>query len=150
MRSMRTAYSTGSSMRVPPRRTCSATTPARRDATSSMKRGGHDHSRPTSRPTLRGVISRSLRGLLLRGAARPRPCDDTICSARAPTSRARTVIMNACRAPDAEKTPMQTDDQVAEWLVRWEDALAAGRSPPSLDQLPPELHEAAREGMRML
>src|SRR5262249_2401630 len=49
-----------------------------------------------------------------------------------------------------EKTPMQTDDQVAEWLVRWEEALAGGRSPPPLDLLPPELHQHAREGMRLL
>src|SRR5262249_13276458 len=46
--------------------------------------------------------------------------------------------------------PMQTEDQVAEWLVRWEEALAASRAPPPLDQLPPELHERAREGMHLL
>src|SRR5262249_40683824 len=51
MRSMITAYSTGAFMRVPPRRTGSALTPACRAATSCMNCGGQDHSRPTSRPT---------------------------------------------------------------------------------------------------
>jgi hypothetical protein len=45
---------------------------------------------------------------------------------------------------------MQADDQVAEWLVRWEEARAANRPPPALDQLPPELHPRAREGLRLL
>src|SRR5262245_37006898 len=39
-------------MRVPPSWTYSATTPALRPLTSSRKRGGQDHSRPTSSPTL--------------------------------------------------------------------------------------------------
>ena len=45
---------------------------------------------------------------------------------------------------------MHVDDQVAEWLVRWEEALAAGKPPPDLGQLPPELHDRAREGLRLL
>src|SRR5262245_11821225 len=56
MRSISTAYPTGSSMRVPPSCAYSATTPASRAATASRKRGGHDHSRPTSRPTFFGGI----------------------------------------------------------------------------------------------
>src|SRR5579859_2336086 len=44
-------------MRVPPILTYSATTPSSRRLTSSMKAGGNDHSRPTSRPTFR-VIGR--------------------------------------------------------------------------------------------
>ncbi len=44
---------------------------------------------------------------------------------------------------------MQANDQVAEWLVRWEDARAANLPPPSLDQLPPELRRA-REGLQLL
>jgi hypothetical protein len=45
---------------------------------------------------------------------------------------------------------MQAEDQVAEWLVRWEDALAADTPPPALDELPPELHERARLGVLLL
>jgi hypothetical protein len=45
---------------------------------------------------------------------------------------------------------MHTEDQVAEWLVRWEEAQAANAPAPGLDQLPPELHERAREGLRLL
>jgi serine/threonine protein kinase len=45
---------------------------------------------------------------------------------------------------------MKDDDQVAEWLIRWEEALAADKLPPDLEQLPPELRERAREGMRFL
>ena len=45
---------------------------------------------------------------------------------------------------------MQADDRVAEWLVRWEEARAADRPPPALDQLPAELHPSAREGLRLL
>ncbi|HEY1381031.1 MAG TPA: serine/threonine-protein kinase, partial [Gemmataceae bacterium] len=45
---------------------------------------------------------------------------------------------------------MQPDDRVAEWLVRWEEAVAAHTPPPSLDQLPPELRDRGREGMRLL
>jgi hypothetical protein len=41
------------------------------------------------------------------------------------------------------------DDQLAEWLVRWEEARAANQ-PPALDQLPAELHPRAREGLRLL
>src|SRR5262245_50087839 len=51
---------------------------------------------------------------------------------------------------DAEKTPMQPDDQIAEWLVRWEEARAANQPPPALDQLPAELRPRAREGLRLL
>ena len=45
---------------------------------------------------------------------------------------------------------MHADDQVAEWLVRWEDAVAANEAPPALDQLPPELRPRGREGLRLL
>src|SRR5262245_43539232 len=45
---------------------------------------------------------------------------------------------------------MDTEDQLADWLVRWEEALAAGQPPPPLDPLPPELHERAQEAMRLL
>ncbi|HEY7428859.1 MAG TPA: protein kinase [Gemmataceae bacterium] len=45
---------------------------------------------------------------------------------------------------------MQPDDQVAEWLVRWEEAEAANQLPPALDQLPPELRPRAREGLQLL
>src|SRR5262249_12971891 len=37
-----------------------------------------------------------------------------------------------------------------EWLVRWEEALAANQPPPALDQLPPELRQHGREGLRLL
>src|SRR6516162_3017985 len=45
---------------------------------------------------------------------------------------------------------MQADDQIAEWLVQWEEAQASNRQPPALDQLPAELHPRAREGLRLL
>ena len=45
---------------------------------------------------------------------------------------------------------MQADDQLAEWMVRWEEARAANRPPPALDELPAELHPRAREGLRLL
>jgi tRNA A-37 threonylcarbamoyl transferase component Bud32 len=45
---------------------------------------------------------------------------------------------------------MQADDQVAEWLVRWEEARLANQPPPALDHLPPELHPRAREGLQLL
>jgi hypothetical protein len=45
---------------------------------------------------------------------------------------------------------MQSDDQIAEWLVRWEEARAANQPPPALDQLPAELRPRAREGLRLL
>jgi hypothetical protein len=45
---------------------------------------------------------------------------------------------------------MQPDDQIAEWLVRWEEARAANQLPPALDQLPAELRPRAREGLRLL
>src|SRR5687768_11683 len=51
MRSMITSYSRGSSWRVPPSFTYSATTSASRRLTSSMNAGGKDHSRPTMSPT---------------------------------------------------------------------------------------------------
>ncbi len=47
-------------------------------------------------------------------------------------------------------TRMQADDQVAEWLVRWEEAQAANEPLPALDQLPSELHARAREGLVLL
>jgi hypothetical protein len=45
---------------------------------------------------------------------------------------------------------MQPDDQIAEWLVRWEEARAANQPPPELEQLPVELRPRAREGLRLL
>jgi tRNA A-37 threonylcarbamoyl transferase component Bud32 len=45
---------------------------------------------------------------------------------------------------------MQADDQIAEWLVRWEEARATDRPPPPLDQLPTELQPRAREGLQLL
>jgi hypothetical protein len=45
---------------------------------------------------------------------------------------------------------MQADDQIAEWLVRWEEARAADQPPPALDELPAELRAGAREGLRLL
>jgi hypothetical protein len=45
---------------------------------------------------------------------------------------------------------MQADDQLAEWLVRWEEAAAADRPPPALGQLPAELRPRARESLRLL
>ena len=45
---------------------------------------------------------------------------------------------------------MQPDDQTAEWLVRWEEAVLANRPPPALDQLPAALRPRAREGLRLL
>jgi hypothetical protein len=49
-----------------------------------------------------------------------------------------------------EKIPMQADDQIAEWLVQWEEARAANQQPPALDQLPAELRPRARESLRLL
>jgi tRNA A-37 threonylcarbamoyl transferase component Bud32 len=45
---------------------------------------------------------------------------------------------------------MQSDDQIAEWLVRWEEARAANQPPPALDQLPVESRRRACEGLRLL
>jgi hypothetical protein len=45
---------------------------------------------------------------------------------------------------------MQPDDRVAEWLVRWEEARAADRPPPALDELPAELRPPARAGLGLL
>jgi tRNA A-37 threonylcarbamoyl transferase component Bud32 len=45
---------------------------------------------------------------------------------------------------------MQADDQIAEWLVQWEEAQAANRPPPALDRLPAELRPRAREGLGLL
>jgi hypothetical protein len=45
---------------------------------------------------------------------------------------------------------MREDDQIAEWLVRWEEARAASQPPPAPDELPPELRAGAREGLRLL
>src|SRR5262249_13144215 len=45
---------------------------------------------------------------------------------------------------------MQPDDQITEWLVRWEEARAANQPPPALDQLPTELRPHAQEGLRLL
>ena len=40
---------------------------------------------------------------------------------------------------------MQADDELAEWLVRWEEARAADQLPPPLDQLPAELRPRIAE-----
>jgi serine/threonine protein kinase len=45
---------------------------------------------------------------------------------------------------------MQPDDQIAEWLVQWEEARAANQPLPVLDQLPAELRPRAREGLGLL
>jgi hypothetical protein len=45
---------------------------------------------------------------------------------------------------------MPSDDETAEWLVRWEEAVLANQPPPALDQLPTELRPRAREGLRLL
>jgi eukaryotic-like serine/threonine-protein kinase len=45
---------------------------------------------------------------------------------------------------------MQPDDETAEWLVRWEEAVLADRPPPALDELPPELRPRAGAGLRLL
>jgi hypothetical protein len=45
---------------------------------------------------------------------------------------------------------MPADDQLAEWLVRWEEAGVANQPPPALDQLPAELRPSAREGIGLL
>jgi tRNA A-37 threonylcarbamoyl transferase component Bud32 len=45
---------------------------------------------------------------------------------------------------------MQADDQIAEWLVLWEEAQAANRPAPALDQLPLELRPRAQEGLWLL
>jgi tRNA A-37 threonylcarbamoyl transferase component Bud32 len=45
---------------------------------------------------------------------------------------------------------MQPDDQIAEWLVRWEEAREANQPPPALDELPAELRPRACEGLQLL
>src|SRR5262249_6004339 len=45
---------------------------------------------------------------------------------------------------------MQEDDQIAKWLVQWEEAQAANQPPPALNQLPAGLRPRAREGLRLL
>jgi serine/threonine protein kinase len=45
---------------------------------------------------------------------------------------------------------MQADDRLAEWLVRWEEAQATNQAPPTLEELPAELHPRAREDLRLL
>jgi hypothetical protein len=45
---------------------------------------------------------------------------------------------------------MQADDQLAEWLVRWEEAQAANQPLPALDELPSELRPRACDGIRLL
>jgi serine/threonine protein kinase len=45
---------------------------------------------------------------------------------------------------------MQPDDQIAEWLVRWEEAREANQPPPALDELPAELRQRACEGLQLL
>jgi hypothetical protein len=45
---------------------------------------------------------------------------------------------------------MQPDDEIAEWLVRWEEAVLVNQPPPALDELPPMLRPHARDGLRLL
>jgi hypothetical protein len=45
---------------------------------------------------------------------------------------------------------MREDDQIAEWLVKWEEARVANQAPPALEELPAELRAGAREGLRLL
>jgi serine/threonine protein kinase len=45
---------------------------------------------------------------------------------------------------------MQPDDQIAEWLVRWEETRAANQPPPALDELPTEARPRARDSLRLL
>src|SRR5262245_30965045 len=45
---------------------------------------------------------------------------------------------------------MQIDDQLAEWLVRWEEARAANQPPPDIELLSAELRPGARAGLRLL
>jgi tRNA A-37 threonylcarbamoyl transferase component Bud32 len=45
---------------------------------------------------------------------------------------------------------MHPDDQLTEWLVRWEDAQIADGPPPTLDQLPTELRPHARAGQNLV
>src|SRR5262245_29795284 len=45
---------------------------------------------------------------------------------------------------------MQSDDQLAEWLIQWEEARAADLPTPEVDQLPAELHPQARASLRLL
>jgi hypothetical protein len=45
---------------------------------------------------------------------------------------------------------MQPDDQIAECLVRWEEAQEANPPPPALEQLPAELRPRASECLRLL
>jgi serine/threonine protein kinase len=45
---------------------------------------------------------------------------------------------------------MQPDDQIAEWLIRWEEARAASQPLPALEQLPADLRPGARDGLRLL
>jgi hypothetical protein len=51
---------------------------------------------------------------------------------------------------DGETTQMFADDQLADWLVRWEEARAAKQPPPTLDQLPAELRPQAQQGILLL
>src|SRR4051794_7061178 len=45
---------------------------------------------------------------------------------------------------------MSPDDQIAEWLVRWEEARAADQPLPALEHLPAEVRPRAREDLRLL
>jgi hypothetical protein len=45
---------------------------------------------------------------------------------------------------------MHADDQVAEWLVLWEETVLANEPPPAVDLLPTVLRPRAREGLRLL
>jgi hypothetical protein len=45
---------------------------------------------------------------------------------------------------------MQPDDQIAEWLVRWEEAVAANQPPPAVEELPADLRPGGLAGLRLL
>src|SRR5262245_13998888 len=45
---------------------------------------------------------------------------------------------------------MESEDQLAEWMIRWEEAQAAGQPPPALEQLPAELRPRALAALQLL
>jgi hypothetical protein len=45
---------------------------------------------------------------------------------------------------------MQPDDQIAEWLVRWEEAQEANQPPPAVEELPADLRPGGLAGLRLL
>src|SRR3954447_19973017 len=98
MRSTITLYGIGSSIAVPPSFTYSASTPASRLATSSMKAGGKDHSRPVSRPTFTMSVSGSRLMVQVSGVPRSIMPADVLHDHPAPV---RPVVRPA--VPDAQR-----------------------------------------------